>query len=53
MYAITQEQIQLQYDPSGNGGEDSPEIPGYSTLLISIALFIGVSLLIHKYRKKV
>ena len=52
MYGITQEQIELQYDPSGNGGEDSPEIPGYSTLLISIAFLIGISFLIFKNRKR-
>jgi hypothetical protein len=49
MYGITQEQIEIQYDPPGDGEEP---IPGYSTILISIALFIGVSFLIHKYRKK-
>lgn len=52
MYGITQEQIEIQYAPPQEGDDGSPEIPGYSIILISIALFLGVSFLIHKNRKK-
>ena len=50
MYGTTQEQIEIQYDPPGDG--DSPEIPGYSIILISIAFLIGVSFLIFKNRMR-
>ena len=51
MYGITQEQIEIQYEPSEDG--ETPKIPGYSIILISIALLIGVSFVIHKNRKKI
>jgi len=51
MYGITSKIIQIQYTaPSGDGG--TPEIPGYSIILISIALLLGISFLIQKNRKK-
>jgi len=53
MYGVTQEQIEIQYVPPEEGNGGPPEIPGYSIILISIALFIGVSFLIYKNRKKI
>jgi len=52
MYGVTQEQIEIQYAPPEEGDDGSPEIPGYSIILISIALFTGASFLIHKSCKK-
>ena len=50
MYGVTSKQIQVQYTaPSGNG---TPPIPGYSIVITSIALLIGISFLIQKNRKK-
>jgi len=50
MYGVTQEQIEIQYEPPEDG--ETPKIPGYSIILISIALLIGLSFMIHKNRKK-
>ncbi|MFX1281710.1 MAG: hypothetical protein ACFFA3_20330 [Promethearchaeota archaeon] len=49
MYGTTQEQIEIQYEPLGNG---EPPIAGYSTILIAIVIFVGVSFLIFKNRMK-
>ncbi len=49
MYGITQEQIEVQYVPPSEG---EPPIPGYSTLFIAIAVFMGISFLIFKHRMK-
>ncbi len=54
MYGVSSEQIQIQYTaPSddGDGDGEPPEIPGYSVILTSIALLLGVSFLIQKNRK--
>ncbi len=51
MYGVTQEQIEIQYEPPEEG--KTPKIPGYSIILISIALLIGVSFMINKNRKKI
>ena len=52
MYGVASHQIQIQYTPPGDGDGGIPAIPGYSIVLISIALLIGVSFLIQKNRKK-
>jgi hypothetical protein len=49
MYGVTQEQIEVQYEPSS---EAEPPIPGYPTLFIAFAIFIGISFLIFKNRMK-
>jgi hypothetical protein len=49
MYGITQEQIEIQYDPPGDG---KPFVSGYSTIFIAIAIFMGISFLIFKNRMK-
>ncbi|MFX1570904.1 MAG: hypothetical protein ACFFCV_21400, partial [Promethearchaeota archaeon] len=53
MYGISSHQIQIQYTvPDGNGGNgEPPEIMGYSIVLTSIALLLGVSFLIQRNRK--
>ncbi|MFX0030275.1 MAG: hypothetical protein ACFE8B_13775 [Candidatus Hermodarchaeota archaeon] len=51
MYGTTQEQIEIQYQPPGDG-DGEPPIPGYSPILLSIAILIGVSSLILKNRVK-
>lgn len=51
MYGTTQEQIEIQYEQSGDG-DKKPPILGYSTILITIAILIGVSFLILKNRVK-
>lgn len=50
MYGVTQEQIEVQYDPPGDTDNG---IPGFSIILIPIALLLGISFLIHKNRKKI
>ena len=54
MYGVTQKEITIQYTaPSSNGGNGrAPKIPGYSMVLLSIALMIGISFLVQKNRKK-
>ena len=50
MYGISSHQIQIQYTaPNGNGG--ALEIAGFSIILTSIALLLGISFLIQKNRK--
>ena len=53
MYGVAQEQITITYTPPGDGDGEIPEIPGYSIILISIALLLGVSFLIQKNHKKI
>jgi len=50
MYGVASDQIQITYTTSSGGG--LPEIPGYSIVLISISLLLGVSFLIQKIRKQ-
>ncbi len=48
MYGVSSDQIQIQYTaPSG-----ATKIPGYSIILTSIAILLGVSFLIQRNRKK-
>lgn len=51
MYGITQEQIEIEYEPPGDG-DGKPFVPGYPTLFIAIAIFMGISFLILKNRMK-
>ncbi|MFX0138288.1 MAG: hypothetical protein ACFFDN_31900 [Candidatus Hodarchaeota archaeon] len=45
MYGVTQEEITIQYKPD-------VFIPGYSTLLVVMTLIFCVSIIMHKYMKK-
>jgi hypothetical protein len=51
MYGVTQEQIEIQYIPPEDS--DKAEIPGFSIVLISLALLLGISFLVHKNRNKI
>jgi len=51
MYGVSSDQIQIQYT-TPNGGGGAPEIPGYSIVLSSMVILLGVSFLIQRTRKK-
>ena len=48
MYGKTQDLITIQYTPP-SGGE---AISGYSTLIITMVLLLGVSFTVFKYKKR-
>ncbi len=53
MYGVASDQIQIQYTaPSGDGDGETPPIPGYSVVITSIALLLGITFIIQKNRKK-
>jgi hypothetical protein len=49
MYGVTQEQITIQHIPPTHGDIG---IPGYSTILLTAILLIGVSIILFRHQKK-